>query len=305
MLLVRLLTALCLLTAGIANATIVASPGTSPQHSTAGSYFPNPLSFMVTDDSGAPVAGATVTMYTANSMYAEPGPNCRAGDFGEPFSYCSGLTQADGSIVFPRLREEFAGTYQVPVKAAMAQRDLGSVTLTFTVDPRSTPAALTLISGGSQNAVQMGDFPAPFVFKLTRDGAPIANAMILVQAAIQGPDAGSNPGNGSTQFYTDANGEAKGTFRADSAVGEGVLEAMYVDNVAGAFAKASTTYTVTNTRGGFDLALQDLWWGGINENGWGVSLVQHGHQLFNVLFAYDPRRPPKFPHLWPGQTPPP
>src|SRR4051812_31578724 len=98
MLPIRLLAALVLTAAGIANATIVASPGTSPQHSTAGSYFPNPLSFKVTDDSGAPVAGATVTVLTANSMYAEPGPNCSAGYFSEPFSYCSGLTQADGTI---------------------------------------------------------------------------------------------------------------------------------------------------------------------------------------------------------------
>lgn len=32
---------------------------------------------------------------------------------------------------------------------------------------------------------------------------------------------------------------------------------------------------------------KDMWWGGLGENGWGVSIVQHGDTLFNVLYAYD------------------
>ena len=45
--------------------------------------------------------------------------------------------------------------------------------------------------------------------------------------------------------------------------------------------------------GGFAVAppwyfeLQDLWWGGLGENGWGVSIVQHQEKLFAVIFAYD------------------
>ena len=34
-------------------------------------------------------------------------------------------------------------------------------------------------------------------------------------------------------------------------------------------------------------ALQDLWWGGPAENGWGLSLTQHGSKLFGGLFIYD------------------
>jgi hypothetical protein len=34
-------------------------------------------------------------------------------------------------------------------------------------------------------------------------------------------------------------------------------------------------------------ALQDLWWGGTTENGWGLSLTQHGARLFGGLFIYD------------------
>lgn len=32
---------------------------------------------------------------------------------------------------------------------------------------------------------------------------------------------------------------------------------------------------------------QDMWWAGPEENGWGMSLVQHGERLFGVIFAYD------------------
>jgi len=32
---------------------------------------------------------------------------------------------------------------------------------------------------------------------------------------------------------------------------------------------------------------QDLWWSGMAENGWGLSIVQHGDMLFGVVYAYD------------------
>ena len=32
---------------------------------------------------------------------------------------------------------------------------------------------------------------------------------------------------------------------------------------------------------------QDMWWTGARENGWGMSLVQHGDRIFAVLFVYD------------------
>lgn len=39
-------------------------------------------------------------------------------------------------------------------------------------------------------------------------------------------------------------------------------------------------------------ALTDLWWAGPQENGWGVSIVQHGETLFAVLYVYDDGRQP-------------
>jgi hypothetical protein len=34
-------------------------------------------------------------------------------------------------------------------------------------------------------------------------------------------------------------------------------------------------------------SLQDMWWAGVVENGWGMSVVEHGAQLFSVIYAYD------------------
>lgn len=45
----------------------------------------------------------------------------------------------------------------------------------------------------------------------------------------------------------------------------------------------------------------DMWWGGQNENGWGVSITQHGAQQFNVIYAYDNFGKPTW-YVMPGCT---
>jgi hypothetical protein len=34
-------------------------------------------------------------------------------------------------------------------------------------------------------------------------------------------------------------------------------------------------------------SIQDLWWAGPEESGWGLSVVQHGERVFAVLFVYE------------------
>jgi hypothetical protein len=43
----------------------------------------------------------------------------------------------------------------------------------------------------------------------------------------------------------------------------------------------------------------DLWWGGASENGWGVSITQHGATQFNVIYAYDASGKPTW-YVMPG-----
>ena len=36
-----------------------------------------------------------------------------------------------------------------------------------------------------------------------------------------------------------------------------------------------------------NLAVNDLWWNGLAENGWGMNIAQQGRQLFPVWYTYD------------------
>ncbi|MEO7741568.1 MAG: hypothetical protein ABIR98_01350 [Usitatibacter sp.] len=48
-----------------------------------------------------------------------------------------------------------------------------------------------------------------------------------------------------------------------------------------------------------DAPWQDLWWGGVAQNGWGVSIVQHRDMLFTVIYAYDASGRPTW-YVMPG-----
>ena len=44
---------------------------------------------------------------------------------------------------------------------------------------------------------------------------------------------------------------------------------------------------------------QDMWWAGLGENGWGMSVIQHGDTLFGVVYAYDAGGKPTW-YVMPG-----
>jgi hypothetical protein len=46
---------------------------------------------------------------------------------------------------------------------------------------------------------------------------------------------------------------------------------------------------------------QDMWWAGLGENGWGMSVVQHNDVLFAVVYAYDAQGKPTW-YVMPGGT---
>jgi len=52
-------------------------------------------------------------------------------------------------------------------------------------------------------------------------------------------------------------------------------------------------------RFGFRNSAQDMWWGGSAENGWGMSMVQHGDTIFAVIYAYDASGKPTW-YVMPG-----
>lgn len=66
-----------------------------------------------------------------------------------------------------------------------------------------------------------------------------------------------------------------------------VRELFWIDGTTlGAATYGRGMYKATLASGG-PPSYQDLWWGGSAENGWGVSIAQHGPRIFAVLYVYD------------------
>lgn len=73
-----------------------------------------------------------------------------------------------------------------------------------------------------------------------------------------------------------------------------VRELFWLDN--------STLVAATFGRGMYKVSVpgdgppnyQDLWWAGPAENGWGMSLTQHGSMIFGALFVYDAQGRPQW-----------
>ncbi|MGZ5097687.1 MAG: hypothetical protein ACXWBK_06370 [Usitatibacter sp.] len=61
----------------------------------------------------------------------------------------------------------------------------------------------------------------------------------------------------------------------DNRIGDYEIEFQFRDRVQRLAVKASSA------------PWQDLWWAGLGENGWGMSIVQHRDMLFSVIYAYD------------------
>ena len=87
------------------------------------------------------------------------------------------------------------------------------------------------------------------------------------------------PGTGSANITpSDANSGQDGSVGFNvipGAIGDYQLELQFRDRVQRFPVKVS------------DAPWQDMWWAGPDENGWGMSVVQHRDTLFSVVYAYD------------------
>jgi hypothetical protein len=163
----------------------------------------------------------------------------------------------------------------------------GYAVMYFTTDPLGTgPARVTALSATDQTVAGGTPLPdSPRVRVTLGDGTPVRGGLVRFfpdpLAVVGGFGAAS-----SVTVATDINGIAEApAYTTSLEPGRGVVVAWHFGSV-GVMSEARFFYTNTapSTR---PSNYQDMWWGGPAQNGWGVSVVQHGKTVFAVVFAYD------------------
>ncbi len=286
-----------------ASAAVTPLPGTTPQRAVAMTPFADAFALKVTDEGGVPVAGASVMYYDslgATELAETSAVSCWI-DFMIAYA-CAVSTDTAGVAHFPKFRGRFAGHFEPRVTAYRGSTRFGEVALDLTVDVVQAPARMSVVSGNAQRVV-IGTQLAPIIVRLDRpSGQPVAGATLYYEPMTSGAGGFNPPLNASPSVITDAAGlAALPTFIAGWDVGAHQAKVRYFDNDARANVEAGIEYTATNAQGGPDLDFQDLWWSGPVENGWGMSIVQHRAQLFNVFFVYDDAGNPTW-YVQPGGT---
>lgn len=105
----------------------------------------------------------------------------------------------------------------------------------------------------------------------------------------------------SVGIFTSENGGASWSTTNEGPANIRVRELFWIDD--------TTLGAATYGRGMFKVAVasggaanhQDLWWAGPQENGWGMSLTQHGSTIFGAFFVYDAQGQPVW-YVLPGGT---
>lgn len=303
----RLLLAFLCFTATVAWAALTPLPGSTPQRALAGETFPNPIRLRVTDDAGAPVSGAVVSWHFPTSFLGGVATFDLSPCSRDPFEAsmtCRLSTNADGIVEVRGLYGVFPGTFSFHFKAFRAV-DLGTAVVVLHSDPRVPPVQLVAVSGNGQRAVMGNRFPEPLVVRvLTRDGVPLEGIPVQFDPQAFDDDTRGfrHPSSSRGWVDTDEQGLAVSPPIASGWVpGKHTLSASLYDPDARAYVTLKVEAVVTDARGEFDVALTNMWWAGPVETGWGMSVVKHGDQLFNVLFVYDDEGKPTW-YVQPGGT---
>jgi hypothetical protein len=98
----------------------------------------------------------------------------------------------------------------------------------------------------------------------------------------------------SVGVFTSENGGASWSTTNEGPANIRVRELFWIDeHTLGAATYGRGMYRIAVATGG-PANYQDLWWAGSQENGWGMSITQHGTTLFIALFIYDAQGNP----LW-------
>jgi hypothetical protein len=263
--------------ASAAFATVTPLPGAADQHAMAGHPFPNPIGVQVTDDAGRPVPGVAVT-FISNSIYAG-GFELNGG-----FYRLTVQTDAEGAArVGADARADSGERHVVSADAGVH----GYAVMYFTTDPIAAgPNRVTALSSTEQTVPAGSALPETMRVRVTSsDGTPVRGGLVSFF-----PDpkevVGSFGAASRVTVATDIYGIAEAPpFMTSLATGRGVVVAWHVGTV-GVISEARFFFTNTAPTTP-PKNYQDMWWGGPEQSGWGVSVTQHDSKIFAVVFAYD------------------
>jgi len=249
----RLPIALALLAA--ASLAHAAASAVSPQRTTVIGGETQVFSARFTDAQGAPLAGQAVSFF-----------NDACGTFNGGGFLAQATTDGNGvaSINFTALN---TGFIRCTVTAASSAG--GSVSfdvVTFRADPRVVDIAWQTDPVEPRPGQPYRITASAKVGAFNLYNVDIAARVVAGSASASIPAASFNSGqDGSVQFNVTPDGRW----------GDYDVELSYV----GKAVRAPMQLPVN--------PMQDLWWSGVAENGWGMSVVQHRDLLFSIIYAYD------------------
>ena len=258
-------------------------PGSTPQVVHAGDILA-PVRVRVTDDAGAPIANWPVSYpIDGNLLAIARDPACPIDNAG----VCSVQTDVNGIAEMPTILASGLG--------ATSFR-FGGARIDVTVYTELGPSQLEVVGGDDQSIGVGGAFPLPLKVRVTRGGVPVVGETMrfnfdlpsLASAAFDVRPPGNSGALDGGDLFAEATTDGSGiatspNVRSLSRTGAVTLIAGFWDRRGGAWLTATAHETVTSS----PLDYRDMWWGGPQESGWGMSMGQRDDRLFPVVFAYD------------------
>jgi len=224
------------ITATFSPPTIAVSGGNN-QSANIVAAFGTPLSVLVSNSGGTPIAGATV-------QFTAPGSGASA------TVSPSATTNASGIASTSATSNATPGGYNVTATISGT-----TVATTFALRNLGAPSTITVVSGGSQSAVVQGAFAAPLLV-VVRDSTSFALQNVTVTFAAPS-SAGASAALGVTSAATNASGQASVTATANtvagtytvtaSAPGVGSAASFALANLAGPATNIALTGGATQT----------------------------------------------------------
>jgi hypothetical protein len=176
-----------------------------------------------------------------------------------------------------------SGTYSVAVEIADMQ---ASITVN-----QAPPAANAISLGFADSSLDVvgGQAFTPMVDVWAPSGVPLSGIAVNLEYTCESSFLACVSGVWTGSATTDATGSARFPAVAGSGGGTYGMRAYRLGSTSASVRGSVRQSEADQSR---NRKYRDMWWGGPAENGWGMSIVQHGLRLFTVIFAYDAQGKP-------------